>query len=565
MIQFHTIKPAGCTSHPSMKKRLGIFLVGGLVVLSLLVFNASATPIRMKVEPQGTNQVELTFGPVMPGVLYEVLARTKGPDGHWIMFISRFGGTNKTMTVTADLGGIPGLTLEMLRNWNFVAGCWDDTKGDELPPLYKDLVLRTDPLSSDDPYGDLMGDGWNNLQKMQANMNPFEWYLPPKPVVDVKFYDGASRPPYGTAILTWQVLYGPIPDYFLVARANRTPRQMTNDMRFGPPLSGGRFGGFGTNRMSGFRPMPNSPYGQREDPVVTGPFQVVARVPGQSGVRSYRYVETNVNTLFQPEYRVQAHYSPPLHAHLGQINETTIRNTILPVAARQTTNGYDLTVAHPIPYAWYLLLVRDKNDPQWQASGYFASGTNRNPVHLHVDAKGMMPDGQSPIAMPAVKFLPDVIDPEFTAGWGEDSDGDGLPDIYEVLVTHTDPDNADAGNTGVLDGYKELTDDGWSNLEKFRRRADPLKPAVPPPPIELKRPTLAEIMEATMSPKSDLPYEAQIQIRMAGTGDYQSIEQAPWTFFRMTNGPSNALGNFDLRISWRVPEPRPRPPSGGGP
>ena len=58
--------------------------------------------------------------------------------------------------------------------------------------------------------------------------------------------------------------------------------------------------------------------------------------------------------------------------------------------------------------------------------------------------------------MPEVKFLPDVVEPEFTAGWGEDSDGDGLPDIYEVLVTQTDPDNADTGNTGTLDGYKDM-------------------------------------------------------------------------------------------------------------
>ena len=50
----------------------------------------------------------------------------------------------------------------------------------------------------------------------------------------------------------------------------------------------------------------------------------------------------------------------------------------------------------------------------------------------------MMSSGQSPISMPEVRFLPGVVAPEFTAGWGEDSDGDGLPDIYEVLVTGTD-------------------------------------------------------------------------------------------------------------------------------
>ena len=62
---------------------------------------------------------------------------------------------------------------------------------------------------------------------------------------------------------------------------------------------------------------------------------------------------------------------------------------------------------------------------------------------------------------------------KFAAGWGEDSDGDGLPDIYEVLVTHTSPDNADTGDTGTLDGDKDMSGDGWNNSEKFRCRADP--------------------------------------------------------------------------------------------
>jgi hypothetical protein len=55
-------------------------------------------------------------------------------------------------------------------------------------------------------------------------------------------------------------------------------------------------------------------------------------------------------------------------------------------------------------------------------------------VYLHVDKKGMMSDGQSPISLPGVKFLPDVVVPEFTAGWGEDSDGDGLPDKHHLVT-----------------------------------------------------------------------------------------------------------------------------------
>ena len=77
------------------------------------------------------------------------------------------------------------------------------------------------------------------------------------------------------------------------------------------------------------------------------------------------------------------------------------------------------------------------------------------------------------MAMPEVKFVTPNPNLEFTAGSGEDSDGDGLPDIYEVLVTHTEPDNPETGSTSILDGYKDLDGDGWSNQEEFRRRTDP--------------------------------------------------------------------------------------------
>jgi len=356
-----------------------------------------------------------------------------------------------------------------------------------------------------------------------------------------------------------------VPDYFLIERAVRTPRPMTNNPYWQRRPPGGLPSRALTNRPPNFPQGFGRPGWQREDPFVTGPFQVVARSIGQPGVHDYRYVETNVDTLFQPLYRIQPHYSPPLHAYLDQVNTTGIRNTIISVTAQPTTNGYVLTVPHPIPYAWYLLLVRDKNDPQWRASGYFASGTNRSPVHLHVDKRGMMSEGQSPIAMPEVKFLPDVVEPEFVAGWGEDSDGDGLPDVYEVLVTHTEPDNADTGETGILDGYKELTSDGWNNLEKFRRRVDPLRPAYPPPTVELKQPTAMEIMKA-LTPTTDLSCESEIEVRTNGTVRYLAIEKAPQMLSKILNyrQPSEHRP-FDLRISWRFAEPKPRQFDGRAP
>ena len=88
--------------------------------------------------------------------------------------------------------------------------------------------------------------------------------------------------------------------------------------------------------------------------------------------------------------------------------------------------------------------------------------------------------------------------------------------IYEVLVTHTDPANDDTGDTGVIDGCKEMTGDGWSNLEKFWRRVDPLHPAKPPATIELKQPTRKEILEA-VTPTTDLSCELQMEVRTNGS------------------------------------------------
>ena len=61
----------------------------------------------------------------------------------------------------------------------------------------------------------------------------------------------------------------------------------------------------------------------------------------------------------------------------------------------------------------------------------------------------------------------------FRAGIGEDTDGDGLPDVYESLVTGTDPNNPDTGDTGTSDGYKDSDGDGWTNLDEMRNGTNP--------------------------------------------------------------------------------------------
>jgi pimeloyl-ACP methyl ester carboxylesterase len=72
------------------------------------------------------------------------------------------------------------------------------------------------------------------------------------------------------------------------------------------------------------------------------------------------------------------------------------------------------------------------------------------------------------------------------AGYGEDSDGDGLSDVYEVLVTRTSPDSPDTGNTGISDTYKDSDGDEWTNLDEYRLRTDPLKFDPPRAPTNVR-------------------------------------------------------------------------------
>ncbi len=500
------------------------FIWSGTLCLCFMMLtfgNARALPIHLTVTPKGTNQVALTFGPVAtyPESIYEVLVRTNSREGRWVSIYDHLGPTNQTVCATVELNGVPGLTVNNLKNWTFVAGYGGDSDGNGLSDIYEDLVSRTDPYNGADPYASPMGDGWTYLQKMQQGMDPYLPYPPPPPqILSLSFFENTNSPSRqkGTAVLKW-AQQGHV-EYFIVERANRRPRP---PVRRQPP---GQPGAYSPDNR------------QREDPFITDPYEVAAKIPEQPGAREYRYTETNVNTFFQARYRVRIQYPPsPLHTFLDEINAAIIRKTAIPAIVQASTNGYNLVVKHPIENAFYLLLVRDKINPQWRASGYFASGTNREPVSLHVDSKGMMNSEQRPLAMPSVKWVPAVSQPEFVAGWGEDSDGDGLPDIYEVLVTKTEPDKTDTGNKGIIDGYKDFSGDGWSALEKFRRRLDPFHPFVSPPVVELNKPTMWEIMRSGVGPQTDLHYEPRMEIRPAGYSTF---------FFRSTSIRRNSTRIF---------------------
>jgi len=213
--------------------------------VSLTLFSVTLTlaaPIQLTVQPKGTNQVALTIGPVVQGGVYGVLARTNGPGGHWTVLGPFFGDTNKALSVNCELSG--GMTVGTLDSYKFVAGNWEYSPYYNIPPLAKELIFRTDPSSYLDPNASLMGDGWANIQKFQNNMDPFVWYPPPGPQLNVRFYGGMNNDHNGSAVLTWQVLQGAVPDYFLIERANRTLRP-AKDFKYDRPPPGARLADLG--------------------------------------------------------------------------------------------------------------------------------------------------------------------------------------------------------------------------------------------------------------------------------------------------------------------------------
>jgi hypothetical protein len=75
---------------------------------------------------------------------------------------------------------------------------------------------------------------------------------------------------------------------------------------------------------------------------------------------------------------------------------------------------------------------------------------------------------------------------------------------------------------------------------------------------------MAEVMKASAL-DTDLHYEPQIEARIVGTPQFRVIQQGLWALYQMSDprGAGQVRGNFDVRISWKVPLPRPYVHSSG--
>ena len=526
-----------------------IFLVAG-------VFSSLAQP-KLVVKMKGTNELEFTLSPIVPDGYYEVIARSNSPDGHWIALTDVLGGSNQSVTLGYKPEGNDFKVADLAR-WTLIAVPGRDSDGDGLPDYYEELVVHTDPWWPDtgnfgisDGYKDPDGDNWVNLQELQNGTDPLEWNPPPPP-------SGVGCNVHtNSAVLTWTHIGCTLPDYFEVERSDR---------KFNP-----EFQAWMTNRSSRFR----RPGGRPPEQFVNEPPRVVARVSPKTGLpglggANYKYVATNVDTFFQPSFRVRGHYTPPVRRTPVAVDTSAIRQTIRQVTATPTTNGYELTVQKPAPLARYLLLSRSSEKSRWRASGYFVVTTTNSTAGLHVDARGMMAAAdQHLVPLPEVRFVESSPHLEFTAGSGEDSDGDGLPDIYEVLVTKTNPARSISNESEMLDGLADPDGDGWPSVEEFSRRTDPLESNSVLPGIELKRPTSMELMRTLAEQlKSDLPFECKIEIRKKGSPNYEPLETSDWAGYAWTLSVRTNRSNldFDVKLS-RTPRSRlGRPPQeSGGP
>ncbi len=492
-------------------------------------------PVRLTVQ---TNVDELTLrlAGTLPGVKYLVMVRTNKPYAAWLPFTNVIGTDNTNVSLIrislkpgkvdryAVWSAAQHIPTRMLCQMQFTAGSGEDADGDGLPDLYEDLVTRTDPLTPDtgatgipDGYKDPDGDGWCNLQEMYNGTDPLQWTTPPG-AANIGFH----MRPEGGVIVFWQYHAATMPQSFTIMRKSS---QADNAWQIAGHLT-----------------------------------------PGSGSFGYFQFIETNRSVSRSTIYGVQAVYPnpapwiTPLHS-----DKEGILKTVAQVASKPCKDGYELTVAKTVRFVRYLMLVREGKKGFWKASGFFIGSSNGNPVKLVADVRGMLIT-KSPFVLPKVEHIPILGNPEFIAGSGEDADGDGLPDIYEVLVTRTDPDNSDTGATGVLDGYKDLSGDGWTALEKYRRRANPFAKDYPPPGAEIIEPTLESVMEALdRARQSDFQYEVTVETRNLNTREYRPMDR-PWQILFPWRQRDAVATNLAVRITVQTPEQKaPQRSSGGGP
>jgi hypothetical protein len=170
----------------------------------------------------------------------------------------------------------------------------------------------------------------------------------------------------------------------------------------------------------------------------------------------------------------------------------------LSISFVQTPPTVQLTLTPTIPGQPYLIL-RDKNLGPWSIQQQFFGAQNQTSTTISFSA---------PTEVGAI-FA-------WVGGLGSDSDGDGLPDAYEVYVTHTSPDVA--YTSGTSDWLADPDGDGWLNMIEMQNGTNPLVPDPPQAPtLSVSAGTSDPILSWTASPGAPTGYT--IERRILGTSD----------------------------------------------
>jgi len=93
-------------------------------------------------------------------------------------------------------------------NMFFRVRSWQSIDDSGLPTWWEEEYFGTNNV---DPYGDPMGDGWNNLEMFQNGMNPNLWYTPPAPQGVTVAFDGSNN----LTAIDWTPSPGAVTNYIV--------------------------------------------------------------------------------------------------------------------------------------------------------------------------------------------------------------------------------------------------------------------------------------------------------------------------------------------------------------
>lgn len=199
---------------------------------------------------------------------------------------------------------------------------------------------------------------------------------------------------------------------------------------------------------------------------------------------------------------------------LAHENDNSTPAPPLRLTVNRTVTPWGVTLSGTVPGITYQLLSQD-NSPSafWKVEKTFAGSESGNVTSLTVD-----PTGRTSISL--------------LAGIGEDSDHDLLSDAYELFVTHTKPDSANAADSVA---YADPDQDGWSNFEEYLRRTDIYHSDAPPAPSNLSFQFNPETGQLTLAwdpvqPNGGYVIQNTIQSAFGPTGPYDVGESSSSSF-----------------------------------